>query len=154
MRLPRLFSEYCGVDLPFDPARGPPQHAVDQACKTHDERYQKMLDSGTNPYLNFNEADRLFLEELSGIVPQSHREAIVKEAAEGVFLLKKIIANSGDPTQRPLAQSEEVSRKFLGTIEEQGISFGNFPATCRDSALRFETAKLSSINLTHGVVSV
>lgn len=55
---------------PFHPNCGPfnklskPRNAIDAFCHAHDIRYQESLDSGVNPYLRFNDADRKFMDDL------------------------------------------------------------------------------------------
>lgn len=84
----RLFSEYCGLGQ----SSGPAQHAVDAACKEHDEAYEEILKRNKNPYFHFNQADEDFIKRVEATVPESQRERLVQWAALKLFKFKKAVA--------------------------------------------------------------
>lgn len=84
----RLFSEYCGLGK----SSGAAEHAVDEACKEHDEAYEEILKQNRNPYFTFNQADEDFIQRVERTVPESKRESIVQWAALKVFKFKKAVA--------------------------------------------------------------
>lgn len=83
-----LFSEYCGLGK----SSGPAEHAVDAACKEHDEAYEEIIKKNKNPYFHFNQADEDFIRRVDATVPEGRREALVKWAALAVFKFKKAVA--------------------------------------------------------------
>nr|UVF58812.1 MAG: VP1 [Ecsensius stictus parvovirus] len=76
---------------------GPPLNSLDELAKTHDEGYQKILDSGHNPYTHWSKTDQDFLDGI-------HKEdlSVGKVVAGGLFGLKKalapVLAPGHDPT--------------------------------------------------------
>lgn len=81
-----FLSNYCGLG-----GSGPVQHALDVLCKKHDEEYQDMIESGRNPYIRYNNADRRFLNALKRIKPGGVREMILHKASYAFFRLKGLV---------------------------------------------------------------
>jgi hypothetical protein len=99
-----IFSNYCGLG-----GDGPTEHAVDRACKKHDEGYQALTDQGINPYWQWNQYDLEFMNDIADIYPESYREAFIKDVAKSTFTMKKAI--------NPALQSiGKVYHQLMGTF--------------------------------------
>lgn len=89
-----ILSEYCGLG----PSSGIPRHALDAACKRHDEGYEALLQAGHSKwevYGRFNRYDREFLEFIKTNVAQDYHEYYLQKAAEGIFKLKRDLRPEG-----------------------------------------------------------
>lgn len=82
------FSNYCGLG-----GEGSTQHATDEACKTHDEDYNKIQKRGADPYWTYNAADERFQKRLKNVRStgkiRSIREKAVNYAGDAFVELKK-----------------------------------------------------------------
>lgn len=76
---------YLGPGNPLD--KGEPTNQSDYVAQDHDHEYQRYIDAGLNPYLNFNEADQVAIDnfgnDIGGIIGRT------------VFTLKRTLANAG-----------------------------------------------------------
>lgn len=66
---------------------GEPTNLSDYVAQDHDYEYQRYIDAGLNPYLNFNEADQVAIDNFGNDVGGMIGRA--------VFKVKKILAESG-----------------------------------------------------------
>nr|QKV28765.1 VP1 [Feline bocaparvovirus 3] len=72
---------------PFNPLNnGEPINEVDKVAQTHDRAYQAYIDSGVNPYLNFNKADSDFIDSLSS------DSSVAGWLGKSAFKLKRLLA--------------------------------------------------------------
>lgn len=84
---------------PFNPLEnGDPVNKADEAAKKHDQAYNKYINKGLNPYLNFNKGDQDFIDSLQS------DSSVGGNFARAVFHIKKQIApalsepkNTGEP---------------------------------------------------------
>lgn len=89
-----ILSEYCGLG----PSSGIPRHALDAACKRHDDGYEALLLAGHTKwevYTVFNRYDQEFLEFIKTNVPLDYQEYYLQKAAEGIFKLKQELRPAG-----------------------------------------------------------
>ncbi|AOF39990.1 capsid protein 1 [Mink bocavirus 1] len=100
---------------PFNPLNnGEPVNDVDKAAQAHDQEYQKLIDSGINPYFNFNKADSDFIENLS------RDNSFAGWLGKSAFRLKSILAphlpNDGagpSPAKRGRFDAERAAKRKL-----------------------------------------
>nr|WKF51820.1 VP1 [Panthera uncia bocaparvovirus] len=72
---------------PFNPLNnGEPVNEVDKVAQAHDRAYQSYIDSGVNPYLNFNKADSDFIDSLST------DSSVAGWLGKSAFKLKRLLA--------------------------------------------------------------
>lgn len=90
---------------PFNPLEnGDPVNKADEAAKKHDQAYNKYINKGLNPYLNFNKGDQDFIDSLQS------DSSVGGNFARAVFHLKKQIApalNEPKDTGEPPAKKDK-----------------------------------------------
>lgn len=90
---------------PFNPLEnGDPVNKADEAAKKHDQAYNKYINKGLNPYLNFNKGDQDFIDSLQS------DSSVGGNFARAVFHLKKQFApalNEPKDTGEPPAKKDK-----------------------------------------------
>ena len=90
---------------PFNPLdNGDPVNKADEAAKKHDLAYNKYINKGLNPYLNFNKGDQEFIDSLQS------DSSLGGNFAKAVFHIKKQIApalNEPKDTGEPPAKKDK-----------------------------------------------
>ena len=90
---------------PFNPLEnGDPVNKADEAAKKHDLAYNKYINKGLNPYLNFNKGDQDFIDSLQS------DSSLGGNFAKAVFHIKKQIApalNEPKDTGEPPAKKDK-----------------------------------------------
>nr|AHK26977.1 VP1/VP2 [Porcine bocavirus 3] len=90
---------------PFNPLEnGDPVNKADEAAKKHDQAYNKYINKGLNPYLNFNKGDQDFIDSLQS------DSSVGGNFARAVFHIKKQIApalNEPKDTGEPPAKKDK-----------------------------------------------
>lgn len=134
-----ILSNYCGLG-----GFGTPRHKVDQLCKEHDEAYEKYIKKGINPYLSYNLADEVFMEQLKKIVPATIEERLVKLGAQGFVNMKKSVASSiNDDYVTPIRPKGKKIKNITPSKKIRG-SFPNLPNTTNMSKRTADEAELDS----------
>lgn len=63
-----MFSNYCGLG-----GNGPVRHEMDAICNTHDENYEIIRERGRNPYIEYNWADAIMLDQIKRLPNKPRR---------------------------------------------------------------------------------
>lgn len=132
-----LLSNFCGPG-----GTGVPVHAVDRICQDHDRNYQRIMDSGKNPYTHFNWADQQMMDELRELPNKGldARQIFLKEVASRLWTMKREFTShlAGEDTNQPgsrkrpldgtdpssITTSSTSSKRHRGETEQQSSNMG------------------------------
>nr|AAZ79676.1 VP1 capsid [Rat adeno-associated virus 1] len=121
--------------------RGEPVDADDAAAQKHDQEYQALLESGENPYLTFNHADRQLQKDLA------EDQSFEGNLARGLFEAKKLAAQVVGVEEPELAPPVKRPHSPEKTPENQKGQPRPDPRTPAKKRLEFSDQPGSSADL-------
>lgn len=112
-----ILSNFCGLG-----GSGIPRHAVDAACKRHDQGYTALLAAGHSKaevYGRFNKYDKEFMDFLTSHVPANKEELVLAQGAKAIFGFKRAITPSKSLSNMSKRQKVEQFFEYLQRINPQ-----------------------------------